>query len=192
MPAWGQTQDTRCNQDKERGHGGQHPKWCLELASASVWYREPLEERPGPCHGKQLEKVLAAQRCQVMGRTGPWMPPRPSLTGPALYAPRPGQASASSHLTGLVAEPAASTCPSPNNSRAGQAALAWFWTPAPRGGGSTVLGTMVGARPRQSGHCPASVRLTWANTHTQPLPSSGSNHSSFLAPTSSSVKGGNV
>lgn len=38
---------------------------------------------------------------------------------PCPLCPRPGQASASSHLTGLVAEPAASTCPSPNN--AGQA-----------------------------------------------------------------------
>lgn len=90
MPAWGQTQDRHCNQDKEGGHGGQYPKWYLELASAAVWYREPLEERPASCPGKQLEKqlekVLAAQRCQLTCHISPWVPPRPSLTGPALYA----------------------------------------------------------------------------------------------------------
>lgn len=120
---------------------------------------------------------------------------------PCPLCPRPGQASASSHLPGLVAEPVdphtqgEQQAPVPVQTTQGRPS-----SPCPaldtcsprRGQGSTVLGTMVGAWPRQSGHCPASVRLTWANTHTQTLPSSGSNHSSFLAPTSSSVKGGNV
>ena len=121
------------------------------------------------------------------------LPHRPYLLGP-----KPDQASASSHLPGLVAEPAdpmlgdsSQPLSQSKQLKAGPAAPAWPWTPALQGGGSTVLGTMVGAWPRQSAHGPDSVRLTWPAL-TQPLPSSGSNHSSFLAPTSSPVKRANV
>lgn len=69
-PAWGQTGTDAV----ARARGG---PWGAGQS------REFPEERPGRCHGKLLEKVLAAQR--------PRGAPQPALTGPALQAQGPAK-----------------------------------------------------------------------------------------------------
>lgn len=159
MPAWGQTRDGHCDQDKE----GAVESWAVQGGPGGEPGSLPREAAG---EGADSTEMLMDVPHRPLGAALTY-PHRPCP-----QSPKPSQASASSHLPGLLAEPVdpyawgQQQVPVPGQTAQGRLRAA-LDTCSPRRG--STVGHHGGARPRQSGHCPASVRLTWANTHTRPL-----------------------